>query len=255
MTIGTLIEPAVDTFDLAYGSVTFEEKDGALQVTYSTETEKDLTYGLSDASKVYEVIQSRPDTPTGGTQLRIINTTSPLRIRLTNVRMDNQTEARSPIDVMGSAVLELAGENILVSNSGVAALYVQSGKNLTLTGSGSLDARVNLPDGAKEDDMAEAAIGGSEKSDSGMIVIESGRITATGSRGGAGIGGGYKGSGYVTINGGIVAARGGACSAGIGGGYESGNVTINGGIVTAWGGGGDFPAGAGIGGGGGLAIW
>ena len=70
-----------------------------------------------------------------------------------------------------------------------------------------------------------------------------GRLTATGGRHGAGIGGGDEGAGgKVTINGGIVTAQGRAGGAGIGGGYKGagGAVAIADGTVIA-----DGPAGLG----------
>ena len=81
-----------------------------------------------------------------------------------------------------------------------------------------------------------------------------GKLTATGSDFGAGIGGSsyvaggssYGAGGTVTINGGTVTATGGWHGAGIGGGADygaGGTVTINGGTVTATGG--DFAAGIG----------
>ena len=64
----------------------------------------------------------------------------------------------------------------------------------------------------------------------------SGKLTATGGRYSAGIGGGQScAGGNVTINGGTVTAQGGECGAGIGGGREGagGTVTISGGAVIA----------------------
>lgn len=87
----------------------------------------------------------------------------------------------------------------------------------------------------------------------GTIIINGGDIDAYGD-GGAGIGGSDNGvGGNITINGGHVKARGNNGAAGIGGGYSGtgGTITINGGVVTAIGGDkADWPAGAGIGGGG-----
>ena len=94
-----------------------------------------------------------------------------------------------------------------------------------------------------------------------------GKLTATGGTGGAGIGGGGEyaegdlvtvSGGTVTVNGGIVTATGGVLGAGIGGGayIDGGTVTINGGVVTATGGtyGAGIGAGAGPGVGGGTVT-
>ena len=73
-----------------------------------------------------------------------------------------------------------------------------------------------------------------------------GKLTAIGKNGGAGIGGGGStvgggtglNSGTITINGGIITATGGSTGAGIGGleATDCGTITINGGSVTATGG-------------------
>lgn len=90
--------------------------------------------------------------------------------------------------------------------------------------------------------------------------VGSGKLTALGSRNGAGIGGrnpnywtGYGNCGSVTINGGIVSATGGLFAAGIGGGRSGsgGAVTINGGTVKATGGYDSVGIGSGYGGNGG----
>ncbi|MBR1536507.1 MAG: InlB B-repeat-containing protein [Treponema sp.] len=82
--------------------------------------------------------------------------------------------------------------------------------------------------------------------DGNTLIIEgTGRLSATGTEGNAGIG---VGSSILTINGGIITATGGSYAAGIGGGKLgslSGTLTINGGTVTATG----KNAAAGIGGG------
>ena len=84
-----------------------------------------------------------------------------------------------------------------------------------------------------------AGIGGGEGSNGGTVTINGGEVTATGGRYAAGIGGGDRSNGgTVTINGGTVTATGGDYAAGIGGGdyCAGGTVTINGGTVTAMGG-------------------
>ena len=84
-----------------------------------------------------------------------------------------------------------------------------------------------------------------------------GKLTATGSSNGAGIGGGANGSGgTVTVNGGEVTAKGGTFGAGIGGGYHGsgGTVTVNGGEVTAKGDAGAVGIGGGVFGSGGTVT-
>jgi hypothetical protein len=95
-----------------------------------------------------------------------------------------------------------------------------------------------------------AGIGNYSSAESaGTLIVNGGTVTATGREKGAGIGGGENSAGMaVTINGGTVTANGGNYGAGIGGGKGGigGSVTIYGGTVTATGG---LYAGAGIGGG------
>ena len=93
---------------------------------------------------------------------------------------------------------------------------------------------------------------GLEKNNDGKLTItdknENGKLIATGSRYGAGIGGGNQRNGSnITITGGEITAIGGYNGAGIGGGDLGGgsNITITGGEITAIGG----YSGAGIGGG------
>ena len=84
-----------------------------------------------------------------------------------------------------------------------------------------------------------AGIGSNAVNPCGTISIEGGRITVTGSGGGAAIGSGSSGSGgSITIHRGEVTATGGDYGAAIGGGRNSdgGTVTIHNGKVTAIGG-------------------
>jgi hypothetical protein len=81
-----------------------------------------------------------------------------------------------------------------------------------------------------------AGIGGGYGGDRGTVQIYGGQVTATGGDGGAGIGGGDGGAGEtIAIYGGRVKATGGEKAAGIGGGRSKGGGTIliNGGYVTA----------------------
>ena len=136
-----------------------------------------------------------------------------------------------------------ATNGILVAGNNTFVIWQQS------EGTGELVAT-----GAK----FHAAIGGNGYTNAdntvGTIIINGGKITATGGYMASGIG---SGSGYghqqrtsggtITINGGIVTAKGGSYGAGIGGGSDadSGTITINGGVVKSAGNNG----GAGIGGG------
>ncbi|GAB6395037.1 MAG: hypothetical protein MdMp024_1349 [Bacteroidales bacterium] len=156
----------------------------------------------------------------------------------------------------GSQVtLILSGSNELVSTHvDSPGLQVEDNARLIIEGSGSLTAQGgDLPPNTG----GGAGIGSGDHQRAGIIIINSGTVTATGGLLAAGIGGGGTGDGgNVTITGGTVTATGGKESAGIGGGThgDGGNITINGGVVVAisLGGGGD-PAGIGGGGWGGGA--
>ncbi|MCR5793257.1 MAG: hypothetical protein K6G65_08810 [Lachnospiraceae bacterium] len=95
---------------------------------------------------------------------------------------------------------------------------------------------------------AENAAGiGAAGSGSGVVTLYGGTINATGGTGGAGIGGGNGSfTGMVKVRGGIITSRGGTGAAGIGGGAEGsgGNLSVSGGTINATGG----SLGAGIGG-------
>ena len=159
----------------------------------------------------------------------------------------NSSVSRGTISVDGSAYLFLGKNSELtvygdsVPGLKMAGLEVSPGNSIEIFG---LEGGKLTASGSKY----AAGIGGSEGGAGGMVTINGGTVTATGGEDGAGIGGGYgSAGGTVAINGGDVTATGGECGAGIGGGYGSagGTVTINDGRVTATGGG----HGAGIGGG------
>jgi hypothetical protein len=128
--------------------------------------------------------------------------------------------------------------------SGEAHIILEDGSDLAVKGS---NAGINVSEGKSltiyaqsidEDDMGKLTatgsgygpgIGGGDNVDywySGTVTITGGTVTATGGRG-AGIGGS---GGTVTITGGTVTATGGSSYYGIGG--SGGTVTISGGTVT-----------------------
>lgn len=163
-------------------------------------------------------------------------------IILENVTIHTPGSSSSALSIKNNAdvTLELRGVNSLEGGGGGShpAVWVQSGSRLTITGEGSLTARSKGGAGA-------AGIGAGDSQDFGDITIADGTVTAFGSGGGAGIGGGYQGasgtvSGNITITGGFVRAYGGrfglSAGAGIGGGENAnygGTITISGGVVYA----------------------
>ena len=132
---------------------------------------------------------------------------------------------------VGDATIVLAdgSVNALTGSSGI---YVPEGKTLTISsgtqGTGALTAQGSY---------GGVGIGGGRDENGGNIVITGGVITATGGNRAAGIGCGYNKCGDITISGGSVTATGGNFAAGIGAGdgYKTGcgNITISGGTIIA----------------------
>ena len=142
----------------------------------------------------------------------------------------------------GNVNIELDGTNTLKSSNWHAGLEKNNDGKLTIT-----DKNENgklIATGSRYG----AGIGGGNQRNGSNITITGGEITAIGGYNGAGIGGGnYKDGNDINIAGGKVTATGGDYGAGIGGGNQGNgkNITITGGEVTAAGG----TNGAGIGGG------
>ena len=142
----------------------------------------------------------------------------------------------------GNVSIELNGENTLRGGNAHAGLEKNNGGSLTIADEDK-NGKLTATGGRKG-----AGIGGGYNGTGSDITISGGEINAIGGIYGAGIGGGWDGSGSdITISGGEVKATGGANGAGIGGGINGSgsDITISGGEVKATGG---F-CGAGIGGG------
>ena len=154
----------------------------------------------------------------------------------------NTSDAAVSTKGKGNVNIELDGTNTLKSSNWHAGLEKNNDGKLTIT-----DKNENgklIATGSRYG----AGIGGGNQRNGSNITITGGEITAIGGYNGAGIGGGDLGGGSnITITGGEITAIGGYSGAGIGGGnYKDGNdIKIAGGKVTATGG--DY--GAGIGGG------
>lgn len=162
-----------------------------------------------------------------------------------NVYLNNLkiTSNEAAVSVSGDVVLIVEGESELHSGKNHAGVEkANDNGTLTITGSGKLSAYGG---------EGGAGIGGASGKPGNNITINGGTITASGKAGdgwGAGIGGGNEGNGNnITINGGDVTAIGGSEAAGIGGGIHASaeNITINGGTVTAKAGGGAAAIGGG----------
>ncbi len=245
--------------DLANGSITISDGGNGVTVFSQGETEIRTTAGAG--------IIRQTDSATATTNyISVLSGTVALTISDLNIL----PASASPISVAEGACLTLTllGENVLeVQYSSYdynkAGIYVPSGAELIIRGSGSLTATggnrsagiggggtITINGGtvtARGSGLA-AGIGGGDGGNGGTITISGGTVTAIGREYGAGIGGGNNGNGgTITISGGTVTATGGINGAGIGGGDcgNGGEITIIVGTVTATGG----KYGAGIGGG------
>lgn len=146
------------------------------------------------------------------------------------------------VSVSNNVDLYIEGSSVLQSGENCAGIQKEDDGQLTIDGSGSLEATGG---------ESGAGIGGAFHKPGNNITINGGKIVAQSTTGygwGAGIGGGNEGNGNnITINGGDVTAIGGSEAAGIGGGIHASadNITINGGTVTAKAGGGAAAIGGG----------
>lgn len=175
---------------------------------------------------------------------------SNITVKLNDVKIDLSGGTTQPallINSNASATVELVGENKLLGGLSCAglqndnetenSLIIDSAEGMIQGYAGSLTATGSF---------GGAGIGGANEKN-GTVSITGGSITATGSSGGAGIGGGNDGTGMITISAGKIIATGNGTGSGIGGGNgESGTITIKGGNIKAIGG---NSGGSGIGGG------
>ena len=156
-----------------------------------------------------------------------------------NVYLNNLkiTSNEAAVSVSGDVVLIVEGESELHSGKNHAGVEkANDNGTLTITGSGKLSAYGG---------EGGAGIGGASGKPGNNITINGGTITASGKAGdgwGAGIGGGKgQGGSNITIRGGNVKAIPGAEAAGIGGGFKGKgtDISIEGGTVHAESGGGN----------------
>ena len=147
----------------------------------------------------------------------------------------------SGITCNGDATITLVGTNV-VNACNTFTTCIQAGgagTTLTITGTGSLTST-----GSK----GSAGIGGGWNGSCGDITITGGSIKATGGEGTPGIGSGNQGNcGDISISGGNIIATGSRFGSGIGSGGQGscGDISISGGTITAIGG--DLAAGIGSG--------
>ena len=216
-------------------------EDGSVTVN-ADNSGQTVTQGSTSTPDEAPVITQRESSVETGNTITINaaeNATANVTISDVNI---NTSDAAVFTKGKGNVNIELDGTNTLKSSNWHAGLEKNNDGKLTIT-----DKNENgklIATGSRYG----AGIGGGNQRNGSNITITGGEITAIGGYNGAGIGGGnYKDGNDINIAGGKVTATGGDFGAGIGGGNQGNgkNITITGGEVTAAGG----TNGAGIGGG------
>lgn len=250
------VEGTQETIEIT-DQVEKSEKDALRTAPQNTDTgdftvkggKLDTDYTYADNSLTF--VNSGKYRVSGTTTVdRIVIAAENITLTLDGVNIDvsgNNFQAALLIKGNSTATIDLIGENVLSSGIGCAGLQNdnQANDSLVITSekrdiegyAGSLTATGSF---------GGAGIGGGNGKN-GTVSIAGGSIIASGSAGGAGIGGGNDGIGTITISTGKIIATGIGTGSGIGGGNgESGTVTIAGGDIEAIGG---KSGGSGIGGG------
>ena len=215
------------TLDIANGDITVSVSAAGVQ----TATQGDQTY-----TGVFVV------TGTSTTSKLVIKGSSGTAANVYLKDLHITVSSGAAVSVSNNVDLYIEGSSVLQSGEKCAGIQKEDNGQLTIDGSGSLEATGG---------ESGAGIGGAFHMPGNNITINGGKIVAqstTGNGWGAGIGGGNEGNGNnITINGGDVTAIGGSEAAGIGGGIHASasNITINGGTVTAKAGGGAAAIGGG----------
>lgn len=210
--------------------------DGDIEVSVSAEGVQTATQGGQTYTGVFVV------TGTSTTSKLVIKGDSGTAANVYLKDLHITVSSGAAVSVSGDVDLYIEGSSVLQSGKNYAGIQKEDNGQLTIDGSGSLEATGG---------ESGAGIGGAFHMPGNNITINGGKIVAqstTGNGWGAGIGGGNEGNGNnITINGGDVTAIGGSEAAGIGGGIHASasNITINGGTVTAKAGGGAAAIGGG----------
>ena len=217
-------------------AVTLDIENGDITVSIDAEGVQTATQGTKTYEGVFVV------TGTSTTNKLVIKGDSGTAANVYLKDLHITVSSGAAVSVSGDVDLYIEGSSVLQSGENCAGIQKEDDGQLTIDGSGSLEATGG---------QSGAGIGGAFHKSGNNITINGGKIIAqstTGSGWGAGIGGGNEGNGNnITINGGDVTAIGGSEAAGIGGGIHASaeNITINGGTVTAKAGGGAAAIGGG----------
>ena len=217
-------------------AVTLDIANGDITVSIDAEGVQTATQGEQTYKGVFVV------TGTSTTNKLVIKGDSGTAAKVYLKDLHITVSSGAAVSVSENVDLYIEGSSVLQSGENCAGIQKEDDGQLTIDGSGSLEATGG---------ESGAGIGGAFHKPGNNITINGGKIVAqstTGNGWGAGIGGGNEGNGNnITINGGDVTATGGSEAAGIGGGIHASadNITINGGTVTAKAGGGAAAIGGG----------
>ena len=203
--------------------------DGDIEVSVSAEGVQTATQGGQTYTGVFVV------TGTSTTNKLVIKGDSGTAANVYLKDLHITVSSGAAVSVSGDVDLYIEGSSVLQSGENCAGIQKEDDGQLTIDGSGSLEATGG---------ESGAGIGGASGKPGNNITINGGTITASGKAGngwGAGIGGGKgQGGSNITIRGGNVKAIPGAEAAGIGGGFKGNgtDISIEGGTVYAESGGG-----------------
>ena len=217
-------DPDSYVFDISEGNITIVDGDSAGKIK--------VNYGDGRTTEEFDPSQVITVTGTVNGGSLVIDTATPVTIKASNLTINNAyVDYLSPMLLNKDAAnvtLVLEGENLFVGGRDQAGIVVETGRTLTIKGSGSVEARAENHSGGAP--SCGAGIGGRVDKSCGTVIIESGTVTAIGGNGAAGIGGGSKwdaptgNGGDVTIKGGTVTAIGNGGGADIGGGSDTANT-------------------------------
>lgn len=202
---------------------------GDIEVSVSAEGVQTATQGDQTYTGVFVV------TGTSTTSKLVIKGSSGTAAKVYLNDLHITVSSGAAVSVSGDVDLYIEGSSVLQSGENCAGIQKEDDGQLTIDGSGSLEATGG---------ESGAGIGGASGKPGNNITINGGTITASGKAGngwGAGIGGGKgQGGSNITIRGGNVKAIPGAEAAGIGGGFKGNgtDISIEGGTVYAESGGG-----------------
>ena len=211
-------------------AVTLDIANGDIEVSVNAEGVQTAKQGDQTYTGVFVV------TGTSTTSKLVIKGSSGTAANVYLKDLHITVSSGAAVSVSGDVDLYIEGSSVLQSGENCAGIQKEDDGQLTIDGSGSLEATGG---------ESGAGIGGASGKPGNNITINGGTITASGKAGngwGAGIGGGKgQGGSNITIRGGNVKAIPGAEAAGIGGGFKGNgtDISIEGGTVYAESGGGN----------------